>query len=299
VLQYYLMKKAAKYSQNSPASPKAGRKLFCEMNPLFYQISTQKEILKRHLKDWLSGETFTSGKQTEPLLHLISRQSSHMIKRSPGINLEHQYGKAVNIRLSAGQIHGTLIRPGEVFSFWKTIGKLSKKKGYREGRIINRKTLVTGLGGGLCNLANTLHLLVLHSPMEVVEFHGHSDALAPDEGPRRPFSSGTSVSYNHVDYRFRNNSDQTVQLMSWCEGETLHAELRSEFPVPYTYDIQEEDHHFTRIEGKYYRLSKIYQLVRQRSNQKIMEKNLVRDNRSEVMYDERLIPEDQIRQSSH
>lgn len=70
-----------------------------------------------------------------------------------------------------------------------------------------------GLGGGLCNLGNTIHLLVLHSPLTVTEFHSHSDALAPDHGKRVPFSSGTSVSYNYIDYRFKNNTDQNVQLL--------------------------------------------------------------------------------------
>ena len=60
-----------------------------------------------------------------------------------------------------------------------------------------------GLGGGLCNLANTIYWIVLHSPLEVTEFHQHSDALAPNEGKRMPFSSGTSVCYNNVDYRFK------------------------------------------------------------------------------------------------
>ena len=57
--------------------------------------------------------------------------------------------------------------------------------------------------GGLCNLANTLNLLVMHSPLKVTELHTHSDALSPDHGTRVPFGTGTSVSYNYVDYRFK------------------------------------------------------------------------------------------------
>ena len=77
------------------------------------------------------------------------------------------------------------------------------------------------------NCLSTVSWLVLHSPLEVVEFHSHSDALAPDHGERVPFSSGTSVSYNYIDYRFRNNTDQNVQLLVWCDEEKLYGELRN------------------------------------------------------------------------
>jgi hypothetical protein len=85
------------------------------------------------------------------------------------------------------------------------------------------------MGGGLCNLANTIHLLFLHSPLEVTEFHQHSDALAPDEGKRVPFSSGTSVVYNYIDYRVKNTTDQDVQLCLWCEDEKLFGEYYSDY----------------------------------------------------------------------
>ena len=75
--------------------------------------------------------------------------------------------------------------------------------------------LTIGIGGGLCNLANSLHLVILHSPIEVTKVHYHSDALAADPGGVRvPFSAGTSVSYNYIDFRFRNNTNQNIQLLA-------------------------------------------------------------------------------------
>jgi vancomycin resistance protein VanW len=130
-----------------------------------------------------------------------------------------QYNKAVNIDIAGKRINGIVIRPGEVFSFWRTVGRTTKAKGYLPGRIIEGGELKPGIGGGLCNLGNTVHLLGLHSPLDVTEVHHHSDALAPDHGKRVPFSSGTSVSYNYLDLRFKNNTDQAFQLMTWCQDE--------------------------------------------------------------------------------
>ena len=270
------------------------KKLFCEINPLFYAISAQKEIFKRRLLDLLSGEKFAEIITNEKLANIISSHSANMIKRAKDIDLETQENKAFNIKLACSKFNGMIIRPSETFSFWKTVGNPSKRRGFKSGRILYRNKLTTGIGGGLCNLANTMHLLILHSPLQVTEFHSHSDALAPDEGKRIPFSSGTSVCYNNVDYRFKNNTDQNVQLLMWCEGEILHAELRSEREFPWSYKLVEENHHFKKEEDKYFRISKIYKECSDKKNGDIIKKELVLDNHSEVMYDYALIPKDQI-----
>jgi len=271
------------------------KRLFCDINPTCYAISLKKEILKRHLKDLLSNEKVAKTIANEKLPNIVFSHSSNMIKRGKDIDLTLQENKAVNIMLACGKINGIIIHPGETFSFWKTVGKISKKRGFKDGRVMRRNGLTAGIGGGLCNLANTIHLLVLHSPLEVSEFHNHSDALAPDEGKRIPFSAGTSVTYNNVDYRFKNNTDQDVQLLLWCEGETSYAQLRSEREFPWCYKLIEEDHHFKKEENKYYRISKIYKEVSDISTGNILKKELVLDNHSEVLYDYSLIPKDQIR----
>jgi vancomycin resistance protein VanW len=269
-------------------------KRFCDINPACYAISLQKEIFKRHLKNLLSYEKIAKTTRKEKLPNIVSSHSSNMIKRAKGIDLKLQENKAINIMLANSKINGIIIHPNEVFSFWVTVGKVSKKKGFKDGRIMLKNKLIPGIGGGLCNLANAIHLLVLHSPLEVIEFHNHSDALAPDEGKRVPFSTGTSVSYNNVDYRFRNNTDQDFQLLLWCEGEILYAELRSEREFPWCYKLVEENHHFRKEENKYYRISKIYREVSDKATANILKRELVLDNHSEVMYDYALIPEDQI-----
>ncbi len=271
-------------------------KLFCEMNPVFYAISEQKEICRRHIKNIMGKEQFAKEKSEKKLPNTVYEHTSGLIKRGPGIDPVLQMNKAVNINLASKQIDRIVIHPGETFSFWKTVGKTSKHKGYKDGRVIIANGLKPGTGGGLCNLSNTLHLLILHSPLTVTELWKHSDALAPDEGERHPFSTGTSVSYNNIDYRFRNETDQDVQLCTWVEGETLHAELRSEHEFPYTYEITEEGHHFTKEDdGKYYRVSKIYRLTFDRKTGEQLKKELIWDNHSMVMFDPTLIPKDQIR----
>ena len=269
--------------------------LFCDINPTCYAISVKKENLKRHLQDLKRKENFATDFQKEKLTYVVSERSSNMIKRAEGVDLASQFNKAKNIELACQKLNGLVIKPGEVFSFWKLVGKISEKKGYKAGRVIERNKLILGIGGGICNLANTINLLVIHSPLLITEFHTHSDALAPDETGRIPLNAGTSVSYNHIDYRFKNTTNQSFQLMLWCEGEVLHAALISERELPYTYDILEENHHFKKEKEKFYRISKIYKATLSKTSGDMVEKTLIWDNHSEVMFDYGLIPKDQIR----
>ena len=269
--------------------------LFCDISPTTYAISEKKEILKRHIKNLTGKEKFCHEYRSDKLPNLLSSYNCGLIKTGKGIDIRLQENKAENIAIASASMNGMLIHPGETFSFWKAVGKTTKRRGYKDGRVIENNRLKPGIGGGLCNLANTIHLLILHSPMTVTEFHNHSDALAPDHGKRIPFSTGTSVSYNNVDYRFRNDTDQDVQLLLWCQDRKLYGELRSEREYPWRYDLVEEDHHFRKEGEKYYRVSRIYRRTIDRKTGDVLKKELVLDNHSEVMFDYSLIPEDQIR----
>lgn len=271
------------------------KKNFCDINPVCFAISSEKEIFKRYIKDALGKEKFAKNLEEKRLPNVVFHYSSNLIKKGKGIDVRLQENKVTNIMLACSKMNGMVIRPGEVFSFWKTVGRATKRKGYKEGRVIVKGKIEPGTGGGLCNLGNTINLLVLHSPLEIVELHHHSDALAPDNGKRVPFSSGTSVSYNYIDYRFKNNTDQDIQLLVWCEDGKLHGELRSQKEFPWSYELIEEDHHFQKEGDKYYRISKIYRNTIERITGDILDKKLIWDNRSIVMYDYGLIPKEQIR----
>lgn len=272
-----------------------GRKLFCEISPLTYKISEKKEIILRNLKDFFSKEKFAKEYSKEELPNIVKSHSSILIRKLAGVDLKLQENKVTNIMLACNKINGIIIHPGETFSYWKTIGPTGKKQGYKKGLVIGKGGLTSGYGGGLCQMANMIHWLVLNSPMEVVELHHHSDALFPDDRRKVPFGTGTSVSYNNVDYRFKNNTDQDVQILVWCENGELCGELRSEREYPCRYKLVEENHHFRKEKEKYYRISQVYRIVIDRLTDEELYKELILDNHSLVMYDYALIPKDQIR----
>ena len=272
-----------------------GRKLFCEYNSTTYAISVKKERALRHIKNALSKEKIAKEHNDKELPNIVKSHSSLLLRNLYGVDIELQKNKITNIELACKKINGLIIHPGEIFSFWSTVGHTRQKDGYKEGLVISRKGLTKGYGGGLCQMANMIHWLVLNSPLEVTELHHHSDALFPDDKRRVPFGTGTSICYNNVDYRFKNITDQDIQILVWCENGELCGELRSEKEYPYRYKLIEENHHFKKENDKYYRISQVYRLIIDRKTNEIVDKELILDNHSEVLYDYSLIPKDQIR----
>ena len=272
-----------------------GRRLFCDINPTCYEISLRKEIMRRKLKDFFSREKIAHQRDLENTLpNIVKSHSSILIRKLHGVDLKLQENKVTNIMLACNKVNGIIINPGETFSYWRTVGRAKEKDGYKEGLVIGRKGLTSGYGGGLCQMANMIHWLVLNSPLKVTELHHHSDALFPDDRRRVPFGTGTSVSYNNVDYRFKNNTDQKVQILVWVENGELCGELRSEREYPCRYKLIEENHHYKKEEKDYYRISQVYRLVIDRLTKEELYKELILDNHSLVMYDHNLIPKDEI-----
>lgn len=275
-------------------SKKKQRRNFCDIHPAFYWLSTKKETFKRYAKDFQMRDSFARERTQTILPSLVSSHQSKVIKVGPGIDPVLQENKAVNIQLACDQISGIIIHSGQVFSFWQLVGKASAKKGYKDGRVIEKNHIIPGLGGGLCNLANTINLLALHSPMTVTEFHKHSDALACDIGHRVPLSAGTSIYYNYVDYRFKNETKQDMQLLVWVANGQLYGELRSVAPFPYDYELNEEEHRFVKVDGKVFRKSKIYKDTIDKTTKERINRELIWDNHSEVMFPIDMIPPEMI-----
>ncbi len=269
------------------------RKLFCEISPTCYKISLRKEYLIRDIKDLFGKENFAEEINKVPLPVIVKSHRSRILRELHGVDMELQKNKAVNLKLAGEKIDGIVIKPGETFSFWKLVGEPSEKRGYLDGLVIKSGKLEKGVGGGLCQLANLIHWLILNSPLTVTEIHHHSDALFPDSGRRVPFGTGTGVFYKNVDYRFKNTSDRPVQLLIWQEDGDLCGELRSTEAFPYIYRITEENQGFTEEDGVFYRVSQVYRITLDKDKH-IVRREQVLDNHSKVMYDYSLIPENQI-----
>lgn len=262
------------------------RKLFCEISPFTYRLSMEKEILKRHLMDFIHKIRFARERTTDNLPVVIYRHNSLIRRRLGNVNMQLQENKATNLALAVKNIDGLLIRPGETFSVWKQIGRTTVRKGYKEGLVIAKGAPGQGIGGGLCQLSNLIHWMVLHSDLTIAEHH-HHDALDlfPDYGRQIPFGTGTSISYNYIDYRVRNDTKNTYQLRLWVDGEYLRGELRAVDPQPHTFHIHAENEYFSREGDVIYRNGQVFRDTIDANTGNVIESQLIRSNHARVMYE--------------
>ncbi len=272
------------------------RRLFCEISPLTYRISELKERGRRYLVWGLHPRSYARERSTASLPVLVYGHNS-LIRRQLGeVDPALQENKATNLGLAAPQIDGVLVPPGRTFSFWRLVGEAAQSKGYCVGLVIRNGSPSHGVGGGLCQLSNLLHWMVLHSSLTIVEHHHHNELdLFPDFDRVLPFGTGTSVAYNNVDYQFRNDTPRTYQVRVAVTATHLRGELRACTPEPRSYHIVERDPHFSREPDGLFRNNAVHRRVVDKRTGRTVSDELLLRNRARVMYDEAHIDPGSIR----
>lgn len=266
------------------------RKLFCEISKTTYQISVQKCRAVRRMQNFAQRKQLAHTKG-EPLPHILYRHNSLIRRQLGNVDMQLQENKATNLAIAAPLVNGILIRPGETFSFWELVGNATRARGFREGLTISKGAPSHGVGGGMCQFTNLIHWMILHTPMTIVERH-HHDAidLFPDFNRQIPFGTGTSIVYNYLDYRFRNTTNQTFQLLTWTTDKYLCGELRSDQPLPVKYHIKMENECFVEEpDGEVYRLGEVWRTCIDKRTGDTIERKLIQSNHARICYDRRYV----------
>ena len=172
-------------------------------------------------------------------------------------------GKRTNVSLGAAAVDGLVVRPGEVFSFCRTVGPTTRRRGYAPGLEMHDQQFTKAHGGGLCQLSNLLFGLAVYADAAIVERHRHSFDLFPDTDRSVPFGFGATVFYNHVDFQFRNTLEQPMLLRTWIDSDVLRGQVRLTHDPGWRVRVVEEGHRFFREHGEIFRENR---LLRQRIN---------------------------------
>ncbi|MDR1820847.1 MAG: VanW family protein, partial [Oscillospiraceae bacterium] len=125
------------------------RRSFSSLNPVFRFISVHLRRTARRVQWQLGGAKYAKTHAKAPLPYRVYKHQSVLIRRLGETDVQLQYNKAVNLKLAVKKLDGILIHPGETFSFWKTVGCPSRRKGYLEGVMLSNGEAVPGVGGGL------------------------------------------------------------------------------------------------------------------------------------------------------
>lgn len=154
---------------------------------------------------------------TIPLKILYPNVSTNMIGTEAFPDLLSTYStnyavsnrnRTTNLILAANKINGTVIMPGETFSYNKVVGARTISAGYREAPIYVEGKVVDGIGGGICQVTTTLYNAVLYANLEIVQRTNHQ--FVPSYAPA---SRDATVVYGAIDFQFKNNRQYPIKLV--------------------------------------------------------------------------------------
>lgn len=261
------------------------RKRLSELHPVVYKTRIKQKRLFRRIDDASKRKRFANDRSNVYLSHTCKKHQSLLRRKLGNSDPQLQENKIANLKIACPTIDRLLIKPGETFSFWRQVGEATAERGYCEGMQLSRGEVVRGVGGGLCQLANLLYWMALHTPLEVVERHHHSFDPFPDENRTLPFGSGAGVFYNYIDLRFFNPTELTFQVKLWLTEQHLKGSILSDNETPFTYHVFERNHRFLRESNKNYRENEIWrEIIDRRTGNKIAEEMIVK-NFAEVKYE--------------
>lgn len=115
--------------------------------------------------------------------------------------------RTTNLRLAAGKIDGTVLLPGETFSYNNVVGERTISAGYKDAAIYQNGQVVDGLGGGICQISTTLFNAVLFSNLEIVELHNHQFVPSYATAGR-----DATVVYGVKDFKFKNSRNYAIKI---------------------------------------------------------------------------------------
>ena len=199
-------------------------------------------IAKRHVIWMFGGTRFAKVRQDVGLAHEHFSHQTPLLRKLKDVDMQLQHNKVVNLRIALEKVNGVVVRPGETFSYWRLIGRPSRRKGYVDGMILDKGTFRAGVGGGLCQLSNLIYWMTLHTPLTVVERHRHSYDVFPDAGRTQPFGSGATCFYNYGDLMIKNDTGQDFQLVLGLTDSYLIGAWKSDMPIDYRYEVYEKAH---------------------------------------------------------
>ena len=227
---------------------------------------------------------FASQTQAQPLLHHVKKHQSRLLRQVVDDDRWLQHGKVQNLRVAAPLLDGAVLRPGETLSFWQRVGPPLKSRGFTHGTELRRGVAQPGIGGGLCQAANVIHWLALHSPLTVVQRSTHSVDPFPDHERSIPWGTGCAVFFNHLDLRVRNDTTTTFQLRLRVTERFLEGELRSDVEPDHGWSVFERAARFEQVDGAWWRENELWRRRYRRDTGVTIDEELVKQNRARVLY---------------
>ncbi len=122
-------------------------------------------------------------------------------------NYVNNPNRTINLMIASEKINGTVIMPGETFSFNQVVGERTIAGGYKNAAIFVNGEVEDGLAGGICQISSTLYDAVIGANLEITERHNHSKLTSYLSGGK-----DATVVWGRYDFQFKNNREYPIKV---------------------------------------------------------------------------------------
>lgn len=124
-----------------------------------------------------------------------------------------------NMRVSLQACNGSIIGPGEVWSFNECTGDSNlESNGYKSANVISEGKVTQGIGGGICQSSSTIYNAAIRANMDIEERYCHKWASL-----YVPTGLDATIDYPNLDLKLLNSSDYQMFLECKLVDSTLYA----------------------------------------------------------------------------
>lgn len=123
-----------------------------------------------------------------------------------------------NVKLAASFVDGTILNPGESFSYNDTVGERTEERGFQAAAAYSGGETVQEVGGGICQVSSTIYLATLRADLEIVERRNHTYICS-----YMPYGEDATVSWGGPDFVFKNDTDYPIKILVSYSGGVLTA----------------------------------------------------------------------------
>ncbi|WP_168735556.1 VanW family protein [Cohnella fermenti] len=143
-------------------------------------------------------------------------------------------GRSYNVAAAAAALDGTLLLPGDEFSYADIVAKAEQDYGFREAPVIQNGKLVPGIGGGICQVSSTLYNAIIRvDGITVTQRRNHSIPVS-----YLPLGLDATFADGYIDFRFRNDTGKQLLIRTVVEDKTLTVKLFGTMDENVSYEIE-------------------------------------------------------------
>ena len=259
------------------------RKRLTQIFPFLLPLRKWQRKKFFYLKMRLDGYRYAQRKSEKILPNLVFETSIPMLNENSGFDMKYQFNKVYNLKLAAKTIDKIIIEPEETFSFWQLVRRADRYQKYKDGlNVINGKT-VASYGGGLCMLSDMLFWMFLHTPLTVIERHGHAALSFPSTTEDFPKGTDATVNEGWLDLKVCNKTENTFQIEVDFVDNTMFGRILAKNVVYIEYSVFNSSVTYRKLGEKIYQIASVCSIETDRDSGRKTERKLY-VNRCQIGY---------------